>query len=194
MTPFPPRINKLGTLPEFLRKFDIGDVHDLHRVHFRLQQQVRVHQQSPTCTLELDSSIYEQCSTTKEGATKAYNGEIGYPPWLAFWAEEGELLFSPLRRGSAYTARTILGFLRETYKRVPATAGKYLRADSGFYRKSVGEWCEAQGFIFTITAEQTAPLLAAMAALPEQSWCLLPEYDLAEVAELRSQPPGWTPP
>jgi hypothetical protein len=182
------------TAGEFLRKFDIGDVQDLQRVHLRLQHQVRVHQQATTCTIDLDSSIYEQCSTTKEGSTKAYNGEIGYHPLLAFWAEEGELLFSHLRRGSAYTARNILWFLRETYKRVPATASKYLRADSGFYSKGVVEWCEAQGVLFTITAEQTAPLLEAIAALPEQSWHMLPEYDLAEVAELRYQPIGWPHP
>src|SRR5262245_27843079 len=182
------------TAGEFLRKFDMGDIHDLQRVHLRLQQRVRVHQQATTCTLDLDSSIYEQCSTTKEGSTKAYNGEIGYHPLLAFWAEEGELLFSHLRRGSAYTARNIRWFLRETYKRVPSTAVKQLRADSGFYSKSVVGWCEAHSFIFTITAEQTAPLLEAIAALPEQHWRPLPEYELAEVAELRYQPTGWTQP
>lgn len=182
------------TAGEFLRKFDIGDVQDLQRVHLRLQQQVREHQQATSCTIDLDSSIYEQCSTTKEGSTKAYNGEIGYHPLLAFWAEEGELLFSHLRRGNAYTARNILWFLRETYKRIPATTAKYLRADSGFYSKSVVEWCEAQGFTFTLTAEQTAPLLEAIAALSEQSWHLLPEYELSEVAEVRYQPTGWPHP
>jgi hypothetical protein len=182
------------TAGEFLRKFDIGDVHDLQRVHLRLQQRVRVHQQTKRCTIDLDSSIYEQCSTAKEGSTKAYNGEIGYHPLLAFWAEEGELLFSHLRRGSAYTARNLRWFLREMYKRVPDTAEKYLRADSGFYSKSAVEWGEAHGFLLTITAEQTAPLLAAIAALPEQSWQLLPEYDLSEVAELRYQPTGWAHP
>ena len=182
------------TAGEFLRKFDIGDVQDLQRVHFRLQQRVRAHQQASSCTIDLDSSIYEQCSTAKEGSTKAYNGELGYHPLFAFWAEEGELLFSHLRRGSAYTARNIVWFLRETFKRVPVTADKYLRADSGFYSKAVVEWCEAHGFTFTITAEQTAPLLAAIAAVPEQSWRPLPEYELAEVAELHYQPTRWTHP
>lgn len=180
------------TAGEFLRKFDIGDGHDLQRVHLRLQRRVRAHQQASSSTLDLDSSIYEQCATTKEGSTKAYKGESGYHPLWALWAEEGEVLFSHVRRGSAYTARTIRWFLRETYKRVPATARKSLRADSGFYSHGVVEWCEAHGFLFTITAEQTAPLLEAIAALLEQSWPLLPEYDLAEVAELRYQPTGWS--
>jgi hypothetical protein len=182
------------TAGEFLRKFDIGDVHDLQRVHLRLQERVRPHQQSTTCTIDLDSSIYEQASTHKEGSTKAYNGEVGYHPLLAFWAEERELLFSHLRRGSAHTARNVLWFLRQMRKRLPQAVDKKLRADSGFYSHEVVEWCEAEGVTFTITADQTEPLLAAITALPEQSWHPLPEYDLAEVAELRYQPTGWAHP
>ena len=182
------------TAGEFLRKFDIGDVHDLQRVHRRLQQHVRPHQQATTCTIDLDSSIYEQASSSKEGSTKAYNGEVGYHPLFAFWAEEGELLFSHLRRGSAHTARNVVWFLHETRKRVPDTAVKKLRADSGFYSKAVVEWCEAEGFTFTITADQTAPLLEAITALPERCWHPVPEYELAEVAELRYQPTGWSQP
>jgi hypothetical protein len=179
------------TAGEFLRKFDIGDVHDLQRVNLRLQERVRPHQTATPCTVDLDSSIYEQASTSKEGSTKAYNGEIGYHPLLAFWAEEGELLFSHLRRGSAHTARNAVWFLRQTRKRLPTGATLKLRADSGFYSKEVVQWCEAEGSMFTITADQTAPLLEAIAALPAHCWQPLPEYDLTDVAELRYQPVGW---
>jgi Transposase DDE domain group 1 len=163
------------TAGEFLRKFALGAVHDLQRVHLRLQQRVRPQQLSSTCTLDLDSSIYEQASTHKEGSTKAYNGEIGYHPLFAFWAEEGELLFSHLRRGSAHTARNVLWFLRATLKRVPPGMPTKLRADSGFYSRAVVAWCETHGFIFAITADQTAPLLETIGAVPERSWRPLPE-------------------
>jgi hypothetical protein len=176
---------------EFLRKFAIGDVHDVQRVHLRLQERVRPHQQSTSCTIALDSSISEQSSTRKEGSSQAYNGEIGYHPLLAFGAEEGELLFRPLRRGSAPTARNVRWFLCQMRKRVPETTGKNLRADRGFYSQGVVEGCEAEGFRFTITADQTAPLLAAIPALPERRWHPLPEYELAEGTELRYQPTGW---
>jgi DDE family transposase len=182
------------TAGEVLRKFDIGDVQDLQRVHRQPQQRVRPHQQATTCTVDLDSSIYEQTSTRKEGSTKAYNGEVGYHPLFAFWAEEGELLCSHLRRGSAHTARNIRWFLRETRKRVPDPALKKLRADSGFYSKAVVEWCEAEGFTFAITADQTAPLLEVIPALPERCWRPVPEYELAEVAEVCYQPTGWARP
>jgi len=179
------------TAGEFLRKFDLGDVHDLQRVNLRLQERVRPQQTATTCTIDLDSSIYEQASSHKEGSTKAYNGEVGYHPLFAVWAEEGELLFSHLRRGSAHTVRNAVGFLRQTRKRVPTGATLKLRADSGFYSKEVVQWCEAEGVTFTLTADQTAPLLAAIAALPERRWHPLPEDDLADVAELRYQPVGW---
>jgi hypothetical protein len=182
------------TAGEFLRKFDIGDVQDLQRVHLRLQERVRPHQRATTCTIDLDSSIYEQASTHKEGSTKAYNGEVGYHPLFAFWAEEGEILFSHLRRGSAHTTRNVGWFLREMRKRVPDSAVKQLRADSGFYSKTVVAWCVAEGFTFTITADQTAPLLEAIRAVPERRWQPLPEYELAEVTELRYQPTGWPQP
>src|SRR5262249_24646006 len=101
------------TAGEFLRKFAIGDVQDLQRVQLRLPERVRPHQRTTTCTIDLDSSIYEQASTQKEGSSKADNGEVGYHPLLAFWAEEGELRFSHLRRGSAHTARNVAWCLRE---------------------------------------------------------------------------------
>jgi hypothetical protein len=179
------------TAGEFLHKFDLGDIRDLQRVNLRLQQRVRPQQASATCTIDLDSSIYEQVSTRKQGSDKAYNGELGYHPLLAFWAEEGELLFSHLRRGSAHTCRNVLWFLRETFKRVPAQAVLALRADSGFYSKEVVQWCEVHYVRFTITADQTAPLLALIEALPDRQWTNLPDYPLCEVAELRYQPARW---
>ena len=182
------------TAGEFLRKVAIGDVCDLQRVQLRLQPRVRPHQRATTCTLDLDSSLYEQVSRQQAGATKAYNGELAYHPLLAFWAEAGELLFSQLRQGSAHTGRNGRGFLRETLKRVPGGVDKTLRADRGFYRKPGVEWWQAHGFPFPITVDQTDPLLEAMVVLPEQNWRPLPESELAEVAALRSQPTGWTHP
>ena len=180
------------TAREFLQKFDLGDIRDLQRVNLRVQQRVRTQQTSTTCTIDLDSSIYEQASTRKQGSNKAYNGQIGYHPLFAFWAEEGELLFSHLRRGSAHTSRNVVWFLAESFKRVPAPAAVALRADSGFYSKEVVQWCEAHHLRFSITADQTAPLLAVIEALPDHAWTNLPEdYPLSEVAEFRYQPARW---
>jgi hypothetical protein len=179
------------TAGEHLRKFDIGDIHDLQRVNQLLQQRVRPKQQSEVCTLDIDSSIYEQSSSNKEGSTKAYNGEVGYHPLLAFWDETAELVFSHLRRGSAYTASKAIWFLRETLKRLPQQASKKLRADSGFYSHKIVEFCEDHHIEFAITADQTAPLMEKIEALEEDQWEDLERYGVAQVAEVLYQAVGW---
>jgi hypothetical protein len=199
------------TAGEFLRKFQLGDIHDLARINLLLQERVRPlqeaadnHQSSDTqsgcissiCTIDLDSSIYEQASSGKQGSCKAYNGEIGYHPLFAFWDEQEELLFSHLRRGSAHTCKTVLWFLDQTLKRVPqgSTERKtvQLRADSGFYGKGVVAWCERHDVTFGITADQTAPLMAGIIALPEDAWHDLEKYAVSQVAELSYCPTGWS--
>jgi DDE family transposase len=179
------------TAREFLQKFDLGDSRDLPRVNLRLQQRVRPQQPSATCTRDLDSRIYEQASSRKQGSDKASNGEIGYHPLWAFWAEEGELLFSHWRRGSAPTCRNVLWFLRETFKRVPAQAALALRADSGLYRKEGVQWCAAPRVRFSITADQTAPFLARIEAGPDRGWTHLPDSPFCDVTELRDHPARW---
>jgi hypothetical protein len=179
------------TAGEFLRKFDIGDIHDLRRVNQLLQARLRPLQAVESCTLDLDSSIYEQASDHKEGSNQAYNGQIGYHPLFAFWEETGELVFSHLRRGSAHTGRNAEWFLGATLKCVPAALPKKLRADSGFYSRTVVEFCERHHLTFGITADQTAPLLKAVEALPETAWLDLEPYDVRQVAELRYRPVRW---
>jgi hypothetical protein len=179
------------TAGEHLRKFDIGDIWDLQRVILLLQEKVRPHQEATTCTLDLDSSVYEQASDKKEGSTKAYNGEVGYHPLFAFWEEMGELVHSHLRRGSAYTSRGVEWFLNATLKRIPKGLKRKMRADSGFYDKKVINWCERNGFEFGITADQTERLMKLIQELDEQKWQDLEPFGVAQVAELKYQPLGW---
>lgn len=179
------------TAGEHLRKFSLGDIRDLQRSNRTLQHQVRPHQQAKTCTMDLDSSIYEQSSEKKQGSTKAYNGEVGYHPLFAFWEEEGELIHSHLRRGSAYTASKVVWFMHEVLQRVPARSARFVRADSGFYSKEVVGFCEATGLLFGITADQTRPLLAKITGLAEAKWQDVEKYGVAQVAELRYQPVRW---
>ena len=141
-----------ATAGELLRKFGIGQIRNLQRVTWMLQQQVRSRQTTHECTIDIDSSIYEQASKGKQGSTMSYNGEVGYHLIFAFWDEEDELLFSHLRRGSAHSESKATWFLRETLWRVPDAARKKLRADSAFYCRAVIGLCEDQQITFGITA------------------------------------------
>ena len=67
------------TMGELLRKFDLGDIWDLHRVMQTVQGRVRLVQQQSVqgmdcCTLDIDSSVYEQASDQKAGSCRAYTG------------------------------------------------------------------------------------------------------------------------
>jgi hypothetical protein len=179
------------TAGEFVRKFDIGDIHDLNRAIGKLQQRVRDKQKAKVCTIDLDSSVYAQASTRKQGSNRAYNREIGYHPLFAFWEEEGELINSHLRRGNAYTSSRVIWFLKQTLARLPERKPKQLRADSGFYNKEVIAYCEEQQIIFGISADQTQPLLNIVYETSESAWCDIEKYGVTQVAELRYQPMNW---
>lgn len=155
------------TAGEHLRKFEIGDQCDLKRAVRLIAERVRPQQRSKTCTIDLDSSVYEQCSTRKEGSCRAYNGEIGYHPLLAFWAEEGELLLTHLLAGKRHPAGKAVWFLSEVLKVAPLDLPLKLRADSAFYSwEFIGE-LEGQEITYAITADLSAQLKQQIEALPE---------------------------
>jgi len=155
---------------ELLRRFSIREIHALEGALREVAARVRPRQSGATVTLDLDSSIYEQCSKRKEGSHRAYNGQIGYQPLLCFWAEEGELLYSRLRSGNRHPAAIAEWFLGRVLKVAPAGKQRYLRADSGFYTWPLIELCEAEQVIFGITADLTQSLRAQVEAMPEDVW------------------------
>jgi Transposase DDE domain group 1 len=158
------------TAGEFLRRFGIGDIQDLLRLLRLISERVRHFQRSDTCTLDMDGSIYEQCSKSKEGSSQAYNGQVGYDPLFCFWAEEGELLLTHLRAGDRHPGSKALWFLRQVLKLVPEGKRLKLRADSAFYSWTLIDELERRRIIYAITADLTQPLKLEIEALPEASW------------------------
>ena len=171
------------TAGEFLRKFNLGDITRLRTLLGELAQRVRPWQKSDVVTLDMDSSIYEQCSTRKEGSRKAYNGEVGYAPLFCFWAEEQELLCSHLLAGNRNPARKLEWFLPQVLRVVPVGRRLKMRGDSGFYRWRFIHQLEARGIIYGITADQSPQLLAQITALPEKAWKSFGHGTKAQYAE-----------
>lgn len=179
------------TAGEFLRAFRIGDLCDLRRVNRLVAERVRPLQKSTRLTIDLDPSLYEQCSERKQGSCINYKGEVGYYPLFAFWAEEKELLATHLLRGSARAAPKAVWFLELALKQAPADVPRFLRADSEFYTWELIDFCEANRFTYAITADQTEGLKQALAALPETTW----KYYAAglQVAQVWFAPSGHPP-
>lgn len=158
------------TAGEFLRAFDLGDLTDLQRVNRLIAARVRPHQTSTRLTIDLDPSLYAQCSKRKEGSRINYEGQVGYYPMFAFWAEEKELLCTHLLRGNARAAPKAIWFLQQALKQAPPAWPRFLRADSEFYTWELIAFLATQGFTYAITADQSAGLKQALTELPEQAW------------------------
>lgn len=176
------------TAGEFLRCFDMGKLCDLRRINCLAAGRVRQWQKSDRLTIDLDASLYEQCSKSKQGSRMSYKGEVGYYPLFAFWAEELEMLNTHLQAGNAGAASNAVWFLEQTLLNAPSDLPRFLRADSEFYIWDLIEFCEKHKFTYTITADQSPGLKEKIAALPESAW---KHYvSGAQVAELQYAPTG----
>jgi hypothetical protein len=161
------------TAGEFLRKFTIGKINDLQRALRQVSQQARPLQKSDLLTIDLDASLYEQCSNRKQGSRMNYKGQIGYYPIFAFWAEEGEMLRTHLLAGNRRASSIALWFFKQAIAQAPEGRHLALRADSEFYLWDLFEFCEQfepEPILYAITANQTEALMKQVAALPEESW------------------------
>ena len=178
------------TAGEFLRKFGMGDICDLRRLLRLISERVRPSQTSDTCTIDLDASVYEQCTKGKEGSCTAYNGQVGYHPLFCFWAEEGELLLTHLLAGKRHPAGKVLWFLQQVWKVVPAGKRLQLRADSAFYSWDVIDELERRQIIYAITADSSESLRLEIEALPAKSWKGYNHDPAISIAELWYAPHG----
>lgn len=139
-------------------------------------------------TIDIDSSIVEMAGH-QQGVKRCYEGTVGYHPIFAFFAELETPANAALRSGNVHSGSKAVSFLEETKNLYPGLPIKNLRADSAFYNKNIVEFCEEHELGFTITADQTAPLLSAIADIPESSWLRMD--DTFETAEFKYQPTGW---
>jgi len=178
------------TAGEFLRQFDLGSLCDLRRVNRLAAERVRHWQPATRVTIDLDASLYAQCSKCKQGSRMNYKGEVGYYPLFAFWAEELEMLQTHLQAGNAGAAPKAVWFLEQALANAPEGLPVFLRADSEFYTWPLIEFCEGRGITYAITADQSPGLMAQLQALPEQAWRRYVAG--AQVAELEYAPTGHT--
>lgn len=176
------------TAGEFLRQFKMGDLWDLQRVNRLAAERVRQWQKSEQVTIDLDASLYEQCSKCKQGSRMNHKGEVGYYPLFAFWAEESEMLQTHLQAGNVHAAPNAVWFLQRALLNVPEGLRRYLRADSEFYTWPLIEYCEDKKIIYAITADQSLGLVEQIEGLSEGNWGYYAPG--AQVAELMYAPTG----
>lgn len=180
------------TMGDFLRRFTLGHIRQLEGVLAECFRRVyRAEPRRPSLTLDIDSTL-DEVFGHQQGARMAYTGIRALNPLMGFVRETGDWLHGRLRAGNVHTADGAVSFLGECVHKARDLAERiHVAMDSGFYDKAVVAECERLGVGFTITARQTAPLMRAIGAVPEEAWAPLPGKPGVWVSETFYQPHGW---
>lgn len=143
-------------------------------------------------TVDLDATIIE---SHKREAQMTYQGEPGYQPLLAVWAETDLILADQLRDGNVPAHKDPLSTAQAAFRTLPPTVEDYYyRGDTASHEHKLVEWLAnperdngPQGFIgFAISARMSPQLKAAVNTIPEQNWepCGGNSDDIRECAEV----------
>lgn len=179
-----------STLGTFLRSFTWGHARQLDRVSGEVLARAWSAGGGPgdaAVTVDVDSTICETYGLAKQGGVFGHTKVRGYHPLLAAIAGTGDVVHTRLRGGNANSGRGGGGFLTETFNRIRAAgaAGPVtLRADSGFYRRTVVDACRNADVRFSITVKLSKALHQVIAQIPDNAWVPIPYFlDGADVAE-----------
>ncbi len=181
------------TAGHFCRRFTLGHILQLNQAFAEIQSQGYQRRKGITAwTIDADAKVHEVFGAKKEGAEKSYNGIYSLQPMYAFVHETEEMLHSELRTGNTHPGAKAVAFLRRMRRKIPATIREiYLRSDSAFYNKAVVEFCEEKGWQFSITADQTGPLMRRVEDLADPAWKTDPGDPSLAYAEVCYQPVNW---
>lgn len=175
----------------WLRRFTFGHVRQLDRLAETLLARAWAAWAGPgeaPLVIDVDSTICAVHGHAKQGATYGYTCQRGDHPMLATRADTGEVLHARQRKGSANTARGAPRFVRETIGRVRragAAGAITLRADAGYWSRTVIAACDDHDVRFSLTVRTTSKVRAAIDAIGEDAWTDIAYTDagFAQVAE-----------
>jgi hypothetical protein len=181
------------TAGDFCRRFTLGHILQMNQAFAEIQAEVYKRRKGIRAwTIDVDAKVHEVFGEKKEGAQKSYNGIYSLQPIYAFVHETDELIHSELRSGNTHPGAKAVAFLRRMCRKVPAGIREiYLRSDSAFYNKEVVTFCLEQGWQFSVTADQTGPLMRRVEDLPESAWKADLDDPSLGYAEVWYQPVHW---
>jgi hypothetical protein len=184
------------TAGDFCRRFTLGHLLQLNRAFAEIEQRVYEHRPEVTrWTIDVDAKVHEVYGERKQGAAKSYNGVYSLQPLYGFVHETDEMIHCELRSGNTHPGAGGAGFLRRLKRKIPEGVKEiHLRSDSALYAQKVVEFCEEEGWTFTITADQTGPLMKQIEALPESAWKTDSEEASLSYGETWYQPVKWAHP
>jgi len=158
-------------------------------------------------TVDEDATII---SSRKREALPTYEGERGYQPMLAVWAETNVVLAEEFRDGNVPALMDPLNVAKRAFAVLPPTVEtRYFRGDSACHEWRLVNWLRDEkreegppGFIgFALSARMSEGLHAALLAVPKEAWeaegedadvireCAEVVYVPSEKTEKKDQPP-----
>lgn len=123
--------------------------------------------EKPGSILDIDATIIQ---SEKGDSEKTYKGNYGYQPLLGIIAENGMVVGSDFREGNA-SPQSGLVELIEQCRINYAQEIKIVRSDSAGWQKQIVDYCNENNLGFTISADQSTPVLEAVLSIPEEQ-CL----------------------
>ncbi len=127
-------------------------------------------------TVDQDATIIE---SRKREAKPTYEGERGYQPMLAVWAETGLVLADQFRDGNVPAQMEPLEVGQRAFAALPRTVSEYyFRGDAACHESGLVNWLRDEqrcggphGRIgFAISARMTEPLREAIQGVAEAEW------------------------
>jgi hypothetical protein len=127
-------------------------------------------------TVDQDATIIE---SRKQEALRTYEGQRGYQPMLAVWAELNVVLADEFRDGNVPAMMAPLGVAKQAFGALPETVTTYYyRGDSACHESDLIHWLRdenrAEGprgrIGFAISARMSEALHQAIGNVPEETW------------------------
>lgn len=179
------------TAGDFCRRFTRGHILQINKAFAEVEEEVgKFRKEIKHFTIDVDAKAHEVYGKKKQGAAKSYNGIYSLQVLYAFSDETDELLQVELRSGNTHPGDKAVSFLSRLKKKIPSSIEEvYLRSDSALYNRGVVEFCEGEGWKFSITADLTAPLRREIDKL--NFWQKDKENPEVEYGEVYYRPVRW---
>ena len=121
-----------------------------------------------TATLDIDATVI---ACDKRAAKRAYDGNRGYQPVLALWAEQDVILADEFRDGNVPAGSGNRRVVEKALAALPGGIDRIcLRGDSALYEHELMGWLDEQAIGYAISADMSPQLAECIAALPEGHW------------------------
>jgi Transposase DDE domain group 1 len=119
-------------------------------------------------TLDVDATVIH-CD--KRAAKRTDDGDRGYQPVVALWAEPDVIVADEFRDGNVPAGSGNRRVVEKALAALPGGIAKiYLRGDSALYEHELMRWLDSQAIGYAISADMSQQLAECIAALPEDHW------------------------